>query len=116
MFREFRFVDPEAAYLLLVLPLLWCCWLLHRRYRDRQRQRSGIGPRLATLSPVTGRRRDIAALVLLSFGACALVIAAARPQVLVRSPEFESFDLILLLDRSASMLATDVKPSRISRA
>lgn len=115
-FRDLRFVDPDAAYWLLVLPLLWCCWLLHRWYRDRRRQASGIGPRLARLAPLTARQRDVAVLLLATLGGAALVSAAARPQAIVSTPQYESFDLIVLLDRSASMLATDIKPSRLSRA
>ena len=111
-----RFLQPEAAYWLLAVPLVWCSWLLHRRYRDWRRRTSGIGPQLARLSPLTARKRDAAVLVLATTTVIALVFAAARPQAIVRAPQYESFDLIVLLDRSASMLATDVKPSRIARA
>ncbi len=114
--RSLRFVEPDAAYWLLLLPLLWFCWLLHRWYRDRRRRASGIGPRLAHLAPLTGFKRDMAVLTLVTLGGAALVSAAARPQAIVRTPQYDSIDLILLLDRSASMLATDIKPSRFSRA
>lgn len=115
-FRDLRFVDPDAAYWLLVLPLLWCSWLLHRWYRDRQRRASGISPRLGRLAPLTTRRRDLAVLLLATLGGAALVSAAARPQAIVDTPQYESSDLIVLVDRSASMLATDIRPSRLGRA
>jgi Ca-activated chloride channel family protein len=115
-FRSLRFLEPDAAYWLLLLPLLWCCWLLHRWYRDGRRRASGIGPRLADLALLTGVKRDLAVLALATLGGAALVSAAARPQAIVWTPQYESMDLILVLDRSASMLATDVKPSRFSRA
>jgi hypothetical protein len=114
--RGLRFADPDAAYWLLVLPLLWCCWLLHRWYRDRRRQASGIGPRLARLAPLTAHRRDAAVLIFASFGGAALVAAAARPEAIGSTPQYESVDLIVLLDRSASMLAADLNPSRLGRA
>jgi len=113
---DLRFVDPDAAYWLLALPLIWCCWLLHRWYRNRQREASGIGPRLARLAPLTSRTRDVAVLLVATIGGAALVAAAARPQAIVGTPEYESFDLVVVVDRSASMLAPDVKPSRLSRA
>jgi len=48
----------------------------------------------------------------------ALVFALMRPQVLLdrRLPEYEKQDLIIMLDRSQSMRAHDIRPSRFSRA
>ncbi|MCC7126380.1 MAG: VWA domain-containing protein, partial [Acidobacteria bacterium] len=48
----------------------------------------------------------------------ALVFAAMRPQVQHewQTPEFERRDLVIVLDRSVSMRATDVAPSRFARA
>jgi Ca-activated chloride channel family protein len=46
----------------------------------------------------------------------ALVVAAMRPQAAIWTPEYEGRDLLLLLDRSASMQAEDVQPSRARRA
>jgi Ca-activated chloride channel family protein len=114
--RALRFLQPDAVYWLLLLPLFCCCWLLHRWYRDRRRRASGIGTRLAHLAPLSGFKRDVAVLTVAMIGAAALVFAAARPQAIVRAPQYASTDLILLLDRSASMLAADIKPSRFSRA
>jgi len=48
----------------------------------------------------------------------ALVFALMRPQILLvrRVPDYERQDLIVLLDRSVSMRARDVAPSRFARA
>jgi Ca-activated chloride channel family protein len=46
----------------------------------------------------------------------ALVVSAMRPQAAIWTPEYEGRDLLLLLDRSASMQAEDVQPSRARRA
>ena len=50
--------------------------------------------------------------------AAAVVFALMRPQILLahRVPDYERQDLILLLDRSVSMHARDIRPSRFSRA
>jgi Ca-activated chloride channel family protein len=61
-------------------------------------------------------RHDIALVTIATVAAGALVFAAARPQLPMRIPEYESMDLILLLDRSASMQAEDIRPSRFRRA
>lgn len=111
-----RFLEPEAAYALLVLPVLWGCWLLHRWYRNHVRRVSGLGLGLAKLALLTGLKRDLAVLTLVTIVGVTLVFAAARPQMSVRTPEYERIDLILVLDRSASMRAGDIRPSRFRRA
>ena len=111
-----RFLEPEAAYWLLLLPGLWCCWLLHRWNRERARRLSWVGPQLLKLAALAGGRRDLVVLAFATFGALALVAAATRPQIVVRTPEYERIDLILVLDRSASMRTTDIQPSRFGRA
>jgi Ca-activated chloride channel family protein len=109
-------MEPTAVYWLATIPIVWCCWFVHRWYRDRRRCQSGIGPILARLAPVTGPRRDLATLLLATLAATVLVAAAARPEAIRNVPQYESVDLIVVLDRSASMLATDIQPSRLSRA
>ena len=111
-----RFLQPEAAYWLLILPVLWCCWLLHRWYRERTRRVSGLGPRLTQLASMTGLKRDLVVVTLATLAALALICAAARPQMTVRIPEYERIDLIVVLDRSVSMRASDIMPNRFSRA
>jgi Ca-activated chloride channel family protein len=54
--------------------------------------------------------------VLAGVAAASLVFAAARPQIPTRTPEYQSLDLLLMLDRSASMQAEDIPPSRFLRA
>ncbi|MGE0451110.1 MAG: VWA domain-containing protein [Vicinamibacterales bacterium] len=85
------------------------------------RRTTGSGRRLpmggnGAFLPSTGLRRDITVLALSIAISVALTIAAARPQAIVDVPEYETFDLIIAIDRSASMLATDIQPSRLARA
>jgi Ca-activated chloride channel homolog len=111
-----RFLQPHQAVWLLAIPVIWIASLVHRWYRERTRRASGLGERLNSLAPLTGLGRDVALLTLTSVAAAALVFAAARPQLPTRAPEYESLDLLLLLDRSASMQAEDIRPSRFRRA
>jgi Ca-activated chloride channel family protein len=111
-----RFLQPHQAVWLLAIPVIWIASLLHRWYRERTRHASGLGDRLGSLAPLTGLGRDIALLTLTSVAAVSLVFAAARPQLPTRTPEYESRDLLLLLDRSASMQAEDIRPTRFQRA
>ena len=50
--------------------------------------------------------------------ASAIVCALMRPQILLatRVPDYERQDLIVMIDRSVSMRARDIRPSRFARA
>jgi Ca-activated chloride channel homolog len=63
-------------------------------------------------------RRDAAVCGASVLAAAALVFALMRPQALLahRVPDYERQDLIVMLDRSLSMHARDILPSRFSRA
>ena len=110
-----NFLWPEMLWLLAVLPVLVLLyiWL--------QRRRKKIAVRYASLSLVReavgrgpGWRRHVPPLLFLS--ALTLMIAAiARPTAVVTLPS--QHDLVVLaIDVSRSMLAEDVKPSRIVAA
>jgi Ca-activated chloride channel family protein len=111
-----RLVHPDAAIWLLVVPVAWSLCLLHRRLRERVRRLSGYGPGIERLSHIAGVRHDAAVATLATIACLSLVVAAMRPQAALRTPEYESRDLLLLVDRSASMQAEDVLPSRARRA
>lgn len=111
-----RFLYPETAAWLIALPVVWIAWLAHRWYRERSRRVSGFGSRVRLLSRLGGMKRDIAVVALASVAVAALLFAAARVQLQVRTPQFEQLDVIVALDRSASMQASDVRPSRLLRA
>ncbi len=113
-----RFLRPDLAASLLAVPVASAAWLIYLRYKRAMRRRSGIGLRRDGLSRLSGLRRDGVALALAAIALGALALALLRPQVLLerREPQYERHDLILLLDRSVSMRAHDVEPSRFVRA
>ncbi|WP_172125473.1 MULTISPECIES: VWA domain-containing protein [unclassified Devosia] len=109
------FLWPDMLWLLLLLPLLvgTYVWLLRRRKKTALRyanlplirQALGKGP---------GWRRHVPpALLLLAVGV--LVLAVARPAAVVTLPSSRS-TVILAIDTSGSMRATDMSPSRIAAA
>lgn len=103
---------------LLILPALVACWMMQNHYRRRVSRASPIAPRFLALSRRTrGRTRAAILAAALTF-AGAMVFALARPQIIVaaREPQFERQDLIIVLDRSVSMRARDIAPSRLVRA
>jgi Ca-activated chloride channel family protein len=113
-----RFLEVESARWSLILPVIVACWSAHFWYLRAIRRRAAVAPRFARLSRRSTALREIAVLALSLLAGAALVFALMRPQVLLaqREPEIQRQDLILMLDRSASMRARDISPSRFSRA
>jgi Ca-activated chloride channel homolog len=113
-----RFLDLDLARWWQLLPVLVACWALHYAYVRAARRRALVTPRFARLSRRSTRLREAGVLVVTLVAAGSLLFALLRPQVLLaqRTPELERQDLVLLLDRSASMRAHDISPSRFSRA
>ena len=106
-----RFLWPEALWLLAALPLVAAGYLLVVRRRRAAAQRlAGFG----LISTGTGWRAHLApALYLLALAV--LVLASARPTALITLPS-QQRTLILAIDVSLSMRASDVLPSRLEAA
>jgi Ca-activated chloride channel family protein len=112
------FLRPDLAPWALLVPLVVACWMIHRRFRDAFRRRLAVAARFAALSRRTAAAHDAAVLIAGVLAAAALAMALVRPQAVVTSriPEYERQDLVIMLDRSASMQARDIEPSRFARA
>lgn len=112
------FEQPAWLFVLLAVPVLWVAFSWARRRRDRKLAAFVHPGAWAILNPEVSRtaRRWKAFLL---FGAFAFaVIAAARPtwgtrERLVRET---GIDIVLAVDVSRSMLATDVPPNRLESA
>lgn len=113
-----RFLQPDFAHWILALPLLVGLAILHHACRRAFRRRARIATRFQPLSRRTTGVRDAAALVASLITAGALVFALMRPQMLLtrQTPEYQRQDLVIMLDRSVSMQAHDIRPSRAARA
>ncbi|MCC6474333.1 MAG: VWA domain-containing protein, partial [Burkholderiales bacterium] len=103
---------PDLLWLLLVLPLLLAGYLRHVRRRQRQARRFAS---LASVGPALGARARHLPAALLFLGVLAMLLALARPQALVMLPA-RAESVILAMDSSGSMRATDVQPDRITAA
>ena len=113
-----RFLRPEFANWWQLLPVLLACCTIQVLYLAYRRRRTPIAPRFLKLSRRGRWRRTAAATVAAMIMGGSIVFALTRPQASLteRSPEYERQDLVLILDRSASMRAHDISPSRFSRA
>ena len=108
-----RFLWPDMLWLLVLVPALAAGYLfvLARRKRQALRYSSLVLIRQA-LSPGQRWRRHVPPALFLAAVAAAMV-AAARPSAVVTLPS-QYMTLIMAMDVSRSMLATDVAPNRIS--
>jgi Ca-activated chloride channel family protein len=109
------FLWPEMLWGLLALPLivLLYVWLLRRRKKTALRYAS-----LSIVKQAMGKaqawRRHVPP-VLLFTAIAALLIASARPAAVITLPSAEK-TIVLAIDVSGSMRATDVAPDRITAA
>lgn len=113
-----RFLRLDAVVWLLAIPALVCVWYLHRANRQRFRRQASLLIHLEDLSQLSSWRRDAISLTAGVVAVVALVAAIGRPQLSFerRDPQYEQEDLVIVVDRSVSMRADDVRPSRFSRA
>jgi Ca-activated chloride channel family protein len=113
-----RFLHPELATWLLALPLAVLWWTFRRHTRLGFLSDAALGARARSASRLSTTRTDLVALGLAVVTLLSLVLAAMRPQLVHewRLPDFDRRDLLLVLDRSVSMRASDVRPTRFARA
>ena len=109
------FLWPTLLWLLLVLPLLVLLylWLLCRR-KAAAVPYPGLALVRQALGPGHGWRRHVPPLLFL-LGLAALLVAAARPLAVLQLPSQQQ-TIILAMDVSGSMRATDVQPDRLTAA
>ena len=114
MFNNVEFVNPQFFWLLLLLPLALLWYIFKRKKETASLKISSINgfkvynSFLAKLKPLL--------FVLRLLALAALIIALARPQtkeVSSKTKTTRGIDIVMAIDVSSSMLAKDLKPSRL---
>jgi Ca-activated chloride channel family protein len=109
------FLSPLLLLGLLAIPLLVGLYLASQRRRQAYTVRF---TNLALLNQVMGKgpgfRRHLPA-ILFMVGLAGLLISMARPQAIIRIPKGQT-SVMLAVDVSGSMAATDVSPTRMQAA
>jgi Ca-activated chloride channel family protein len=113
-----RLLRPDLINWSLAVPVLVALWAGGAAYVRTVRRRSPTAERFATLSRRSTPAHSAAVAVSGAIAATGLAFALVRPQAMLASrvPDYERQDVIFVLDRSASMRAHDVAPSRFLRA
>ena len=109
------FASPELLLGLLLVPLALAGYLLVQRRRTRYAVRFTNVDLLSNIAPRTPAWRRHVPTALYLGAIAALAIALARPSMVVAVPREEA-TIIMTMDVSASMRATDVDPSRLDAA
>jgi Ca-activated chloride channel family protein len=112
------FAEPRWFWALLLLVLLVACFLRNEAARRKVLQQlvaARLEDRLAG-SVSNGKRRVRFALLLL--GLACIVVSLARPQrgYTWQETQRRGRDVLIAIDTSRSMLATDLAPNRLTRA
>ncbi|MDO8365394.1 MAG: VWA domain-containing protein [Saprospiraceae bacterium] len=114
----FFFESPDLLYLLALVPLqallLWAYW----RWRQRTLRRLGSPALEERLLQGFSAKRFWGKNLMFVGGVVLIILAIASPVRIEKeaSKTQNSADVIIALDISNSMLATDVKPSRLEQA
>lgn len=114
----FRLQHPEYLWLMAAVPVLVVLFLWYWRQRRVALDRFADRELIDHLAPGINRRLPWTKFILLLLAIPLLAIALANPQWSLERQEVNrrGIDVIIGLDVSNSMLAEDVKPSRMERA
>lgn len=113
----FRFANIELLYLLLAVPAMAVLFEVMIRKRGQMMARFGSANAVKRLAPEVSVARLRVKFWLFAAAFALLVVAAARPQMgsKLREVEREGVEIMVALDVSNSMLASDFSPNRLER-
>ena len=114
-----RFEHPNILWLLLVVPPALALFFWWRERAQQKLLTQFIEPRLlAGLTVGISLQRRKIRFALLIFASALLIVTLARPQrgFDLQEVERRGLDIVVAVDTSKSMLATDIAPDRLERA
>lgn len=114
----FRFAHPELLYLLLVIPLLIVFYVVMRSRKKKAIAEFGNPELLAPLMPLLSFKRGAWKFTMILLALLFVIVGVAGPQFgsKLQQVKKKGVELMLVLDVSNSMMAQDIKPSRLEKA
>lgn len=111
----FSFAAPGRLMLWLVIPVLVAAYIVLTRFKNRRGMRFTNTSMLEVVMPKQSQWRRHLAVALSILSLITLTAAFAQPQAQVNVPR-ERATVVVVLDNSLSMKATDVPPDRLDAA
>lgn len=113
-----QFANKEYLYLLLIVPLIILLFIISRIIKSRSIKRYGDFGVISQLMPDYSKNRPVVKFILLTTALALIIFGIARPQFGAKLKEVkrEGVEIVIALDVSKSMLAQDIKPSRLESA
>lgn len=114
----FRFEQPFFLYLIILVPLVLGLFFLLLQWKKARLNKFGDFDVIQRLMPDWSVKREWIKTSLFSFSLLFFLIALANPQWGTRKQKVKakSADIVIALDISQSMLATDISPNRMEKA
>lgn len=114
----FRFADPQYLWLLLLIPILAIIHIIYVVKYRKKLSKFGDVELLRQLSPYVSKYRPTVKFLLMMLALVLMIAMIARPQVgaTISKEKRTGIETIIALDISNSMLAEDIKPSRLERS
>lgn len=114
----FRFEHPAFLNLFWLLPILLVIYIIYIRWKRRAARRLGDDFITGKLMPYKSGWRNHFKFFLNILTLSSIFVALANPQIgsQLEKVKRKGIDIVIALDVSNSMLAQDIKPSRLERA
>ena len=115
MTPQLAFLSPDRLMLLIAIPLLVAAYIFATRRKNRRGMRFTNTSMLDVVVPKQSQWRRHVAVALSLLSLITLTAAFARPKTTVEVPR-ERATIVVVIDASQSMAATDVAPNRLAAA
>jgi Ca-activated chloride channel family protein len=115
---NFEFQYPQAFWLLILVPIFILLYVFYQLWKKKRIQNAGDARliRLLIKNHAPAKATLKFSLVLLAFVLGCVAVANPRKTDENSAEERKGIDLVIAMDVSNSMLATDVSPDRLTRA
>ena len=112
---QLAFLSPERLLILLIIPVLILAYIFASLRKNRRGMRFTNTSMLDVVVPKQSQWRRHLAVALSLLSLITLTAAFARPKTQIDVPR-ERATVVMVIDASLSMQATDVKPTRLDAA
>ena len=114
----FRFANPNALFLYVLLAVVVAVYVVACRQRKRALRRYGSPELLGAMMPEVSPQRPALKFWITFTALCFMVLLLARPQfgTKMETIKRQGIETVIALDISNSMLAEDVAPNRLEKS